>query len=55
MVWTHDFDTVIHGMVRNPAAIKMAAAAFVEKAAGIAEEMRKLQDGKRPKGVDSWR
>jgi hypothetical protein len=55
LTWTHDFDTVVHGMVRNPEAIKMTPAAFVAKAAGIAEEMRKLQDDRRPKDVDPWR
>lgn len=53
-MWSHDFDTLIHGLARNPAALKLTPAQFVARAAHTAHEMQKLQDVNRPPGVEPW-
>jgi hypothetical protein len=52
--WSHDFDTVIHGLARNPGAISLSPTEFVQRCADIADAMRTLQDGRRPKDYDRW-
>jgi hypothetical protein len=53
-VWSHDFDAVIHGLVRNQAALKLTPAQLVARAAQTANEMQKVQDASRPPGVEPW-
>lgn len=52
--WSHDFDTALHGILRNPAHSKDTPDEIAERAASIADAIRKVQAPRRPKGYDRW-
>ena len=52
--WSRDFDTALHGILRNPAHSKDTPDEIAERAASIADAIRKVQAPRRPKGYDRW-
>lgn len=54
-MWDHDFDTLMHGLARNPAAMAMAPEAVVDFASKVADAMSVEQDKRNPKRFDSFR
>ena len=53
-MWSHDFDTIIHGLALNPSSLALTPSEFVLRAVDIANEMRAAQEPRRPKGYDRW-
>lgn len=52
IMWNHDFDTILHELVKNPQLADVAAVDVVERAVQFADAIRKVQTERRPAGVD---
>jgi membrane-bound lytic murein transglycosylase B len=48
-MWDHDFDTLMHGLSRNPAALGVKPSELVDFAAQVADAMAVVQDARNPK------
>ena len=53
-MWDHDFDTMIHGLARNPGVISMKPEQVVKFAAECADAMSATQDARNPKRFESY-
>jgi hypothetical protein len=57
--WNHDFDTILHELVKNPAIVArdetattiMPAKLLVQYAEQFADALREMQERRRPKGM----
>lgn len=54
-MWNHDFDTILHEFVKNPAVNKLDPKKLVARAAAFADAMAEVQRARRPKGASSGR
>jgi len=51
--WNHDFDTILHELVKNPLVNRIAPKTIVKRAEQFADAMLETQNRRRPKGVKS--
>jgi hypothetical protein len=53
--WSHDFDTLLHQLVKNPALVRVPPVKIIARAEAFADAYRAMQVRRRPKGVkDGW-
>jgi hypothetical protein len=51
--WNHDFDTMLHQLVKNKEVNKLAPKTIVKRAEQFADAMLETQNRRRPEGVKS--
>lgn len=51
-LWSHDVDTLLHQMVKNPAYHDIEASELVAKAEAFADAYHAMQDRRRPPGLE---
>ena len=51
--WNHDFDTILHELVKNPLVNRIAPKTLVKRAEQFADAMLETQNRRKPPGVKS--
>jgi hypothetical protein len=51
--WNHDFDTILHELVKNPIVNRIAPKTLVKRAEQFADAMLETQNRRKPPGVKS--
>jgi hypothetical protein len=54
-IWSHDFDTILHELVKNPAFARMTPKKLIARAEMVADAYKAMQDRRRPAGVEDYR
>jgi hypothetical protein len=54
-IWSHDFDTILHELVKNPAFARMTPKKLIARAEAVADAYKAMQDRRRPEGVEDYR
>lgn len=52
-LWTHDLDTLLHELVKNPRLHNADPGKLVARAAAFADALRAMQDTRRPKNLSA--